>query len=87
MYSSQLCGNLEVRNCSLLFASVLYKNLLFSSAFFWGGDLLQMQWRYMQDTYKKVRKHGPVPTEQRLVRSVAIVQQEGCLVKLLDVDS
>lgn len=79
-----------MRNCSLLFASVLYKNLLFSSAFFFGGgDLLQMQWRYMQDTYKKIRKHGPVPTEQRakLVRSVAIVQQEGCLVKLLNVDS
>lgn len=79
-----------MRNCSLLFASVLYKNLLFSSAFFFGGgDLLQMQWRYMQDTYKKVRKHGQLPTEQRvkLVRSVAIVQQEGCLVKLLNVDS
>lgn len=78
-----------MRNCSLLFASVVYKNLLFSSAFFGGGDLLQMQWRYMQDTYKKIRKHGQLPTEQRakLVRSVAIVQQEGCLVKLLNVDS
>lgn len=42
-----------MRNCSLLFASVLYKNLLFSSAFFfWGGgfiaDAMEIHARYIQ---------------------------------------